>query len=152
MKMDKKLKQILIDIEFVPRYLDLFNKHETLEGEAYLLKDEIFDIFKELDFDVKFDSKEKFFGHQENEEDTDFELNFVIDNVNVNFVLFVFSKKHKLKAGGPYGLFANRLDKKMKLYPTIRFNDYESLKEALKVGIELFHEIKAEYLKLIRNE
>lgn len=150
--MDKHLKKILSSISFEEKYMRLFEENKLLEGSVELTLDELKDAIDALEKNMEYQKKEKFFRYISKEKDFHFQLNIAISDTRITFILYVENKPLKIKTGGPYPLFAKRLNKKLRAYHKIPYNNFDTLVRSLKVGFDIFENIKQEYLTEFKDE
>lgn len=146
--MDKRLKNVLIDIEFAKDYLDLFKKNEFATNSISLTQEQKENIFRNLNLKTSYFKKERFFQIKETNETFLSILNIAISDTRIEFILFFKDDALKFKDGGPFGMLAKRINPKIKAFHKIPYNSAQNLEENIYVGYQLYKKVEAKLLKL----
>lgn len=149
--MIKKLKDILSSCNFERKYIKLYEENKELKNDILLNNQDFLEVFEEIGFKVKYYKKENFFEHKTNIEDFLFQLNIAFSKTKIEFILFIENKHLKFKDGGPFGLLAKKMNKKLKAFHKISYSNKTDLISNLKTGINIFNDVVKETLKQLNN-
>lgn len=147
MELSDKIKNALIEMEFVKRYEELskvFNSERTPSDKRlnYIDCEEVKDTIRSLGYSPKFDAKEKFFKIQEETIDTyTFGVHIILRGGAVELV-WVVRENGVVLLGSPWGTYAKRM-----IAPSYRirkpvFGTYEELDEILGIAFVMYEDFK----------
>lgn len=152
---DSHLKEVLVKIDFVKRYLYLCDKYSDRENnikEKSLY--EIEKILNEMNIPFRFSKKECFFKIKEKLAPYDFQFNVIPYTGALQFVLDVKLNKNRLKLG--WGMWENIVEEikniDFEIKPRPYYSNYQELEEILKEAFSIYEDFKREVLKVERKE
>lgn len=152
---DSHLKEVLVKIDFVKRYLYLCDKYSDRENnikEKSLY--EIEKILNEMNIPFRFSKKECFFKIKEKLTPYDFQFNVIPYTGALQFVLDVKLNKNRLKLG--WGMWENIVEEikniDFEIKPRPYYSNYQELEEILKEAFSIYEDFKREVLKVERKE
>jgi len=140
--MDKRLLEILNSANFAVQYHDLIKTNEQNMSEVRMTTDEILSILNSGPLSFTYNKKERFYKHLDTSTEDIYQLNIVLSDTKIEFILFIEVPSSKFKGGGPFGALYKKLDKSEKLNRKIAYSTIENVSMILAKGIDLFIDIK----------
>ena len=152
-ELNKKIKEALIEIDFVRRYEVLSNKYSAERTASsnrliYIDGEEVMEMIQELGYIPMFDPKEKFYKIQQ-EQIESFKLcvHIILKDGMVDLV-WVVKENEELLLGAPWGTYSRRLiDGNYRIKKPI-FGTYEDLEDIIKYTFDMYEDFKK---SLVRN-
>ncbi|KAA0966410.1 hypothetical protein FQ087_09320 [Sporosarcina sp. ANT_H38] len=157
-EMKPEIKTVLEKIEFVDRYKVL---SEQFRGNPNDINDRLEDydiemvneIFKDLGYDVAFDSKEKFFkvGVVDNSPNYMIWFNIILEYGMTDFIWVVYHN-NEVRLGSPWSVYSRLLiDPRERIKKPV-YQSYRELAEILKEAFLMYDDLKGELINLYNEQ
>lgn len=146
-ELNEKIKEALLSINFIERYeklSNLYNDEKTASDERliYIDGEEVMDTIRDLGYDSKFDSREKFYKLKEEKVGNYiFGFHIILYNGTVELIWDV-KENDKVLLGSPWGTYAKRLIDPSYIIKKPIIGDYDDLECVLKEAFIMFEDFK----------
>ena len=152
MKLDTRIKQALIDINFVERYEKLstyYSQKRTPKGQEldYFDGDFLMEIVELLGYKVQYDKRERFFyidleeiGHFR------FGFHFAFESGRLELIWVIY-EGDKAIMGSPFASYAKWLISRDYIILDPVISDYVDFRDVMKIAFEMYEEFKQAFLK-----
>ena len=146
-ELNVKIKEALINIEFIRRYEELSNKFnaERITPDnrlVYIDGEEVMEIIRDLGYFPIFDAKEKFFKIKEQQIGTFvFGVHIILQCGMVDLV-WIVRENEELLLGAPWGTYSRRLiDINYRIKKPV-IGTYDDLEEILMLTFKMYEDFK----------
>ncbi|AGK71094.1 Uncharacterised protein [Streptococcus cristatus] len=152
MNLDTRIKQALIDINFVERYEKLstyYSQKRTPKGQEldYFDGDFLMEIVELLGYKVQYDKQERFF-HIELEEIGHFRFgfHFAFERGRLELIWVIY-EGNKAIMGSPFTSYAKWLISRDYIILDPVISDYVDFRDVMKIAFEMYEDFKQAFLK-----
>ena len=152
MKLDTRIKQALIDINFVERYEKLstyYSQKITPKGQEldYFDGDFLMEIVELLGYKVQYDKRERFF-HIDLEEIGNFRFgfHFAFERGRLELIWVIY-EGNKAIMGSPFASYAKWLISRDYIILDPVISDYVDFRDVMKIAFEMYEDFKQAFLK-----
>lgn len=152
MNLDTRIKQALIDINFVERYEKLsayYSQKRTPKGQEldYFDGDFLMEIVELLGYKVQYDKRERFF-HIDLEEIGNFRFgfHFAFERGRLELIWVIY-EGNKAIMGSPFASYAKWLISRDYIILDPVISDYVDFRDVMKISFEMYEEFKQAFLK-----
>lgn len=152
MNLDTRIKQALIDINFVERYEKLsayYSQKRTPKGQEldYFDGDFLMEIVELLGYKVRYDKRERFF-HIDLEEIGNFRFgfHFAFERGRLELIWVIY-EGNKAIMGSPFASYAKWLISRDYIILDPVISDYVDFRDVMKISFEMYEEFKQAFLK-----
>ena len=152
MKLDTRIKQALIDINFVERYEKLstyYSQKRTPKGQEldYFDGDFLMEIVELLGYKVQYDKRERFF-HIDLEEIGNFRFgfHFAFERGRLELIWVIY-EGNKAIMGSPFASYAKWLISRDYIILDPVISDYVDFRDVMKIAFEMYEDFKQAFLK-----
>ena len=152
MNLDTRIKQALIDINFVERYEKLstyYSQKRTPKGQEldYFDGDFLMEIVELLGYKVQYDKRERFF-HIDLEEIGPFRFGFHFSFERGRLeLIWVIYEGNKAIMGSPFASYAKWLIARDYIILDPVISDYVDFRDVMKIAFDMYEEFKQAFLK-----
>ena len=147
--MDSKVKDALVQINFIKRYEELAGKYDPSKTPSehrlvYLDDEEVMNMIRDLGYTPKFNSKEKFYYIQDEQVgDYSFRVHLIL-RYGMAEIIWVVKEGEELLLGSPWGTYSKRIiDSSYRIKKPV-FSTYDELEDILKVSFKMYEDFKTE--------
>lgn len=147
--MDSKVKDALVQINFIKRYEELSGKYDPSKTPSehrlvYLDGEEVMSMIRDLGYTPKFNSKEKFYYIQDEQVgDYSFRVHLILW-YGMAEIIWVVKEGEELLLGSPWGTYSKRIiDSSYRIKKPV-FSTYDELEDILKVSFKMYEDFKTE--------
>lgn len=145
--LNETTKELLRGVNFLNRYEKLVSDHNHKNFLSDIDIEKVKQIIQNEGFkNISYNKREKFFTLEEIEGVVDLCFKISVDHSAVEFILSFGTIDKTYSCGGNFG-FINMLLGSDKGYKKPTFSSYTELEEILKVGFDIYKDVKAEFLK-----
>mgnify|MGYP000991205778 FL=1 len=147
MNLDTRIKQALIDINFVERYEKLstyYSQKRTPKGQEldYFDGDFLMEIVELLGYKVQYDKRERFF-HIDLEEIGNFRFGFHFSFERGRLeLIWVIYEGNKAIMGSPFASYTKWLISRDYIILDPVISDYVDFRDVMKIAFEMYEEFK----------
>ena len=152
MNLDTRIKQALIDINFVERYEKLstyYSQKRTPKGQEldYFDGDFLMEIVELLGYKVQYDKQERFF-HIDLEEIGPFRFgfHFVFERGRLELIWVIY-EGDKAIMGSPFASYAKWLISRDYIILDPVISDYVDFRDVMKIAFDMYEDFKQAFLK-----
>ena len=152
MKLDTRIKQALIDINFVERYEKLstyYSQKRTPKGQEldYFDGDFLMEIVELLGYKVQYDKRERFF-HIDLEEIGNFQFgfHFSLEYGRLELIWVVY-EGDKVVLGSPWTRYPRLMIARDYIIKQPIISDYVDFRDVMKIAFEMYEAFKQAFLK-----
>ena len=152
MNLDTRIKQALIDINFVERYEKLstyYSQKRTPKGQEldYFDGDFLMAIVKLLGYKVQYDKQERFF-HIALEEIGHFRFgfHFAFERGRLELIWVIY-EGNKAIMGSPFASYAKWLISRDYIILDPVISDYVDFRDVMKIAFDMYEDFKQAFLK-----
>ena len=152
MKLDNRIKQALIEINFVERYEKLstyYSQKKTPKGQEldYFDGDFLMEIVELLGYRVQYDKRERFF-HIDLEEIGYFRFgfHFALEYGRLELIWVIY-EGNKAIMGSPFASYAKWLISRDYIILDPVISDYVDFRDVMKIAFEMYEDFKQAFLK-----
>ncbi|MEZ7605335.1 hypothetical protein [Streptococcus sp. 27098_8_113] len=152
MKLDTRIKQALIDINFVERYEKLstyYSQKRTPKGQEldYFDGDFLMEIVELLGYKVQYDKRERFF-HIDLEEIGNFRFgfHFAFERGRLELIWVIY-EGNKAIMGSPFASYAKWLISRDYIILDPVISDYVDFRDVMKIAFDMYEDFKQAFLK-----
>lgn len=152
MKLDTRIKQALIDINFVERYGELsayYSQKRTPKGQEldYFDGDFLMEIVELLGYKVQYDKRERFF-HIKLEEIGHFRFgfHFAFERGRLELIWVIY-EGNKAIMGSPFASYAKWLISRDYIILDPVISDYVDFRDVMKIAFDMYEDFKQAFLK-----
>jgi len=152
MNLDTRIKQALIDINFVERYEKLstyYSQKRTPKGQEldYFDGDFLMEIVELLGYKVQYDKRERFF-HIDLEEIGRFRFgfHFAFESGRLELIWVVY-EGDKAIMGSPFASYAKWLISRDYIILDPVISDYVDFRDVMKIAFDMYEDFKQAFLK-----
>ena len=152
MNLDTRIKQALIDINFVERYEKLstyYSQKRTPKGQEldYFDGDFLMEIVELLGYKVQYDKQERFF-HIALEEIGHFRFgfHFAFERGRLELIWVIY-EGNKAIMGSPFASYAKWLIARDYIILDPVISDYVDFRDVMKIAFDMYEEFKQAFLK-----
>ena len=152
MNLDTRIKQALIDINFVERYEKLstyYSQKRTPKGQEldYFDGDFLMEIVKLLGYKVQYDKQERFF-HIALEEIGHFRFgfHFAFERGRLELIRVIY-EGNKAIMGSPFASYAKWLISRDYIILDPVISDYVDFRDVMKIAFDMYEDFKQAFLK-----
>ena len=152
MNLDTRIKQALIDINFVERYEKLstyYSQKRTPKGQEldYFDGDFLMEIVELLGYKVQYDKRERFF-YIDLEEIGNFRFgfHFAFERGRLELIWVIY-EGDKAIMGSPFASYAKWLISRDYIILDPVISDYVDFRDAMKIAFEMYEEFKQAFLR-----
>ena len=152
MNLDTRIKQALIDINFVERYEKLstyYSQKRTPKGQEldYFDGDFLMEIVKLLGYKVQYDKQERFF-HIALEEIGHFRFgfHFAFERGRLELIWVIY-EGNKAIMGSPFASYAKWLISRDYIILDPVISDYVDFRDVMKIAFDMYEDFKQAFLK-----
>lgn len=152
MKPDTRIKQALIDINFVERYEKLstyYSQKRTPKGQEldYFDGDFLMEIVELLGYKVQYNKRERFF-HIDLEEIGNFRFgfHFAFERGRLELIWVIY-EGNKAIMGSPFASYAKWLISRDYIILDPVISDYVDFRDVMKISFDMYEEFKQAFLK-----
>ena len=154
--MDSKVKDALIQINFIKRYEELSGKYDPSKIPSehrlvYLDGEEVMSMIRDLGYTPKFNSKEKFYYIQDEQVgDYSFRVHLIL-RYGMAEIIWVVKEGEELLLGSPWGTYSKRIiDSSYRIKKPV-FSTYDELEDILKVSFKMYEDFKTDFILMIKG-
>ena len=152
MKLDTRVEQALIEINFVERYENIskkYNRERTPKGQEldYYDGDFLMEIVELLGYKVQYDKQERFF-HIELEEIGHFRFgfHFAFERGRLELIWVIY-EGDKAIMGSPFASYAKWLISRDYIILDPVISDYVDFRDVMKIAFDMYEDFKQAFLK-----
>ena len=152
MKLDTRIKQALIDINFVERYEKLsahYSQKRTPKGQEldYFDGDFLMEIVELLGYKAQYDKRERFF-HIDLEEIGNFRFgfHFAFERGRLELIWVIYEGS-KAIMGSPFASYAKWLISRDYIILDPVISDYVDFRDVMKIAFDMYEDFKQAFLK-----
>ena len=152
MNLDTRIKQALIDINFVERYEKLstyYSQKRTPKGQEldYFDGDFLMEIVELLGYKVQYDKRERFF-HIALEEIGHFRFgfHFAFERGRLELIWVIY-EGNKAIMGSPFASYAKWLISRDYIILDPVISDYVDFRDVMKIAFDMYEDFKQAFLK-----
>ena len=152
MNLDTRIKQALIDINFVERYEKLstyYSQKRTPKGQEldYFDGDFLMEIVELLGYKVQYDKRERFF-HIDLEEIGNFRFgfHFAFERGRLELIWVIY-EGNKAIMGSPFASYAKWLISRDYIILDPVISDYVDFRDVMKIAFDMYEDFKQAFLK-----
>ena len=152
MKLDTRIKQALIEINFIERYEKLstyYSQKRTPKGQEldYFDGDFLMEIVELLGYKAQYDKRERFF-HIDLEEIGHFRFgfHFAFERGRLELIWVIF-EGDKAIMGSPFASYAKWLISRDYIILDPVISDYVDFRDVMKIAFEMYEDFKQAFLK-----
>lgn len=152
MKLDTRIKQALIDINFVERYGELsayYSQKRIPKGQEldYFDGDFLMEIVELLGYKVQYDKRERFF-HIKLEEIGHFRFgfHFAFERGRLELIWVIY-EGNKAIMGSPFASYAKWLISRDYIILDPVISDYVDFRDVMKIAFDMYEDFKQAFLK-----
>ena len=152
MKLDTRIKQALIEINFVERYEKLsayYSQKRTPKGQEldHFDGDFLMEIVELLGYKVQYDKRERFF-HIKLEEIGPFRFgfHFAFERGRLELIWVIY-EGNKAIMGSPFASYAKWLISRDYIILDPVISDYVDYRDVMKIAFEMYEDFKQAFLK-----
>ena len=152
MKLDTRIKQALLEINFVERYEKLstyYSQKRTPKGQEldYFDGDFLMEIVKLLGYKVQYDKQERFF-HIALEEIGHFRFgfHFAFERGRLELIWVIY-EGNKAIMGSPFASYAKWLISRDYIILDPVISDYVDFRDVMKIAFDMYEDFKQAFLK-----
>ena len=152
MNLDTRIKQALIDINFVERYEKLstyYSQKRTPKGQEldYFDGDFLMEIVELLGYKVQYDKQERFF-HIALEEIGHFRFgfHFAFERGRLELIWVIY-EGNKAIMGSPFASYAKWLISRDYIILDPVISDYVDFRDVMKIAFDMYEDFKQAFLK-----
>lgn len=152
MKLDTRVEQALIEINFVERYENIskkYNRERTSKGQEldYFDGDFLMEIVELLGYRVQYDKRERFF-HIDLEEIGHFRFgfHFAFERGRLELIWVIY-EGNKAIMGSPFASYAKWLISRDYIILDPVISDYVDFRDVMKIAFEMYEDFKQAFLK-----
>ena len=152
MKLDTRIKQALLEINFVERYEKLstyYSQKRTPKGQEldYFDGDFLMEIVKLLGYKVQYDKQERFF-HIALEEIGHFRFgfHFAFERGRLELIWVIY-EGNKAIMGSPFASYAKWLISRDYIILDPVMSDYVDFRDVMKIAFDMYEDFKQAFLK-----
>lgn len=153
MKLDKDVKIVLKNIDFINRYRELSDKHPRINDAVDLKIDPVRmqSIICSLGYSSEFDKKESFFKILEDKDGFHFQFNIIIMYSTLQFVWRAFQGKQKIDlAWGPWESIVEFVT--LERYTRRpHYYSYSDVEEIVREGLLIFEDFMKQIIEVKRT-
>ena len=152
MKLDTRVEQALIEINFVERYENIskkYNRERTSKGQEldYFDGDFLMEIVELLGYKAQYDKRERFF-HIDLEEIGPFRFGFHFSFERGRLeLIWVIYEGNKAIMGSPFASYAKWLIARDYIILDPVISDYVDFRDVMKIAFDMYEEFKQAFLK-----
>ena len=157
MNLDTRIKQALIDINFVDRYEKLstyYSQKRTPKGQEldYFDGDFLMEIVELLGYKVQYDKRERFF-HIELEEIGHFRFgfHFALEYGRLELIWVVY-EGDKVVLGSPWTRYPRLMIARDYIIKQPIISDYVDFRDIMKIAFEMYEDFKQVFLKISKDK
>ena len=157
MNLDTRIKQALIDINFVERYEKLstyYSQKRTPKGQEldYFDGDFLMEIVELLGYKVQYDKRERFF-HIDLEEIGPFRFgfHFAFERGRLELIWVIY-EGDKAIMGSPFASYAKWLISRDYIILDPVISDYVDFRDAMKIAFDMYEDFKQVFLKIAKDK
>ncbi|MEG0276901.1 MAG: hypothetical protein RR630_07720 [Coprobacillus sp.] len=147
MELHPKIKEALIEMNFIERYQKLSDSFDNVRTSMdqrliYIDGEVIMDILEEQGYPATFESKEKFFKIKEQKiNEYTFGFHIALDGGMVELIWVVW-ENDELLLGSPWAVYSRRLiDINYRIKKPI-FKDYDDFEDIMIIAFKMFEDFK----------
>ena len=152
MKLDTRVEQALIEINFVERYENIskkYNRERTPKGQEldYFDGDFLMEIVELLGYKVQYDKRERFF-HIDLEEIGNFRFgfHFAFERGRLELIWVIY-EGDKAIMGSPFASYAKWLISRDYIILKPVISSYDDFEKVMKIAFEMYEDFKQAFLK-----
>ena len=152
MKLDTRIEQALIEINFVERYEKLstyYSQKRTPKGQEldYFDGDFLMEIVELLGYKVRYDKRERFF-HIDLEEIGHFRFgfHFAFERGRLELIWVIY-EGDKAIMGSPFASYAKWLISRHYIILDPVISDYVDFRDVMKIAFDMYEDFKQAFLK-----
>ena len=152
MKLDARIKQALLEINFVERYEKLstyYSQKRTPKGQEldYFDGDFLMEIVELLGYKAQYDKRERFF-HIDLEEIGNFRFgfHFAFERGRLELIWVIY-EGNKAIMGSPFASYAKWLISRDYIILDPVISDYVDYRDVMKIAFEMYEDFKQAFLK-----
>ncbi|MFS9449627.1 hypothetical protein QM360_05330 [Streptococcus cristatus] len=152
MKLDTRIEQALIEINFVERYEKLstyYSQKRTPKGQEldYFDGDFLMEIVELLGYKVRYDKRERFF-HIDLEEIGHFRFgfHFAFERGRLELIWVIY-EGDKAIMGSPFASYAKWLISRDYIILDPVISDYVDFRDVMKIAFDMYEDFKQAFLK-----
>ena len=152
MKLDTRVEQALIEINFVERYENIskkYNRERTPKGQEldYFDGDFLMEIVELLGYKAQYDKRERFF-HIDLEEIGHFRFGFHFSFERGRLeLIWVIYEGNKAIMGSPFASYAKWLISRDYIILDPVISDYVDFRDVMKIAFDMYEDFKQAFLK-----
>ena len=157
MKLDTRIKQALIDINFVERYGELsayYSQKRTPKGQEldYFDGDFLMEIVELLGYKVQYDKRERFF-HIKLEEIGHFRFgfHFALEYGRLELIWVVY-EGDKVVLGSPWTRYPRLMIARDYIIKQPIISDYVDFRDVMKIAFDMYEDFKQVFLKIAKDK
>ena len=157
MKLDNRIKQALIEINFVERYEKLstyYSQKKTPKGQEldYFDGDFLMEIVELLGYKVQYDKRERFF-HIDLEEIGYFRFgfHFALEYGRLELIWVVY-EEDKVVLGSPWTRYPRLMIARDYIIKQPIISDYVDFRDIMKIAFEMYEDFKQVFLKISKDK
>jgi hypothetical protein len=152
MKLDTRVEQALIEINFVERYENIskkYNRKRTPKGQEldYFDGDFLMEIVELLGYKAQYDKRERFF-HIDLEEIGNFRFgfHFALEYGRLELIWVVY-EGDKVVLGSPWTRYPRLMIARDYIIKQPIISDYVDFRDVMKIAFEMYEDFKQAFLK-----
>ena len=152
MKLDTRIEQALIEINFVERYEKLsayYSQKRTPKGQEldYFDGDFLMEIVELLGYKAQYDKRERFFHIDlESVEKFQFGFHFALEYGRLELIWVVY-EGDKAIMGSPFASYAKWLISRDYIILDPVISDYVDFRDVMKIAFDMYEDFKQAFLK-----
>ena len=152
MNLDTRIKQALLEINFVERYENISKKYDrgrTPKGQGldYFDGDFLMEIVESLGYKVRYDKRERFF-HIDLEEIGPFRFgfHFAFERGQLELIWVIY-EGDKAIMGSPFSSYAKWLISRDYIILKPVISSYDDFEQVMKIAFDMYEDFKQAFLK-----
>ena len=152
MKLDARVEQALIEINFVERYENIskkYHRERTPKGQEldYFDGDFLMEIVELLGYKAQYDKRERFF-HIDLEEIGNFRFgfHFAFERGRLELIWVIY-EGNKAIMGSPFASYAKWLISRDYIILDPVISDYVDFRDVMKIAFDMYEDFKQAFLK-----
>lgn len=146
-ELNSKIKEALINIDFIRRYEELSNKYSAKRTASsnrliHIDGEEVMNIIKDLGYTTSFDTKEKFYKIQSEQIDSyTLSVHIILKDGMVDIV-WIVKENDELLLGAPWGTYSKRICESNDRIKKPVIGSYDDLEDILKYTFTMYEDFK----------